>query len=376
MHKPKILVTSAGGHTGTPAVYQLLDKGYPVRAFMRRDDIRAQKFREAGAEVIIGNQLDIRDLRKALQGVHRAFHVPPFGPNLLHSTMLFAVAAEEAKLEVATHLGAWNPHPIHPAVHQREQWIASSIYRWMPSVDFVHLNPGIFAFTYFLGLPLVAQLGVLALPYGYGLNAPPSNEDIARVAVATLLRPESHIGKSYRPTGPRLISGEDAAISMARALNRNVKYLAVSNEMFIKAALAQGFSNFEVSHFRYFAEETRKGAYAIGAPTEHVLEVTGRPPEDFDTIARRYAQLPEAKRTVANKLRAITLFMKMLATRIPDFDLWEQRRDHPLITNGLLAQDNQDWLATAKRQEPNVFHSRLFKFHRPQDTVSLVVGND
>ena len=190
MTKPKILVTSAGGHTGTPAVYQLLEQGYPVRAFLHRDDTRADRFREAGADVFIGNQLDMRDVREALQGVQRAFHIPPFGPNMLHSSMLFALAAEEAKLEVVAHLGAWNPHSSHPALHQREQWIAGSLYRWMPSVDFVHLNPGLFAFTYFLGLRFVAQLGILALPYGEGLNAPPSNEDIARVAVHSLMNPK------------------------------------------------------------------------------------------------------------------------------------------------------------------------------------------
>ncbi len=58
MKKPRILVTSAGGHTGTPAVYQLLEKDYPVRACFHHDDIRADRFREAGAKVFIGNQLD------------------------------------------------------------------------------------------------------------------------------------------------------------------------------------------------------------------------------------------------------------------------------------------------------------------------------
>ena len=72
-------------------------------------------------------------------------------------------------------------------------------------------------------------------------------------------------------------------------LARKVKYWAVPTEMFLKAALAQGFPKFQISHFRYYAEEVQKGAYAVGAPTDHVLEVTGQQPEDFDTIARRYA---------------------------------------------------------------------------------------
>ena len=39
MTKPKILVTAAAGHTGSTAVYQLLEMGFPVRAFVRRRDV-------------------------------------------------------------------------------------------------------------------------------------------------------------------------------------------------------------------------------------------------------------------------------------------------------------------------------------------------
>ena len=38
--KPRILVTSAAGRTGAAAVHELLAKGFPVRAFVRREDAR------------------------------------------------------------------------------------------------------------------------------------------------------------------------------------------------------------------------------------------------------------------------------------------------------------------------------------------------
>jgi len=41
MTKPKILVTSATGKTGSAAVRQLLEKEYPVRAFVHRKDHRS-----------------------------------------------------------------------------------------------------------------------------------------------------------------------------------------------------------------------------------------------------------------------------------------------------------------------------------------------
>jgi hypothetical protein len=35
------------------------------------------------------------------------------------------------------------------------------------------------------------------------------------------------------------------------------------------------------------ADEYRRGAFAVHAPTNAVRELTGREPEDFETIARR-----------------------------------------------------------------------------------------
>mgnify|MGYP004407561369 CR=1 FL=1 len=67
----------------------------------------------------------------------------------------------------------------------------------LDAVDVVHINPGIFDYIYLLGLPAVRHFGVLMGPFGAGLNAPPSNEDIARVAVGVLAEPVNHIGKSY-----------------------------------------------------------------------------------------------------------------------------------------------------------------------------------
>ena len=56
MTKPKIFLTSAAGNTGIPTTLQLLDKGYPVRAFVRRDDHRTKRLKDAGAEIFVADQ--------------------------------------------------------------------------------------------------------------------------------------------------------------------------------------------------------------------------------------------------------------------------------------------------------------------------------
>ena len=83
MPKPRILVTSATGRTGSTGTLQLLEKRFPVRAFVRRRDARSEALKNAGAEIFVGDLFDFRDLRGALTDVQRAYYCPPYAPNLL-----------------------------------------------------------------------------------------------------------------------------------------------------------------------------------------------------------------------------------------------------------------------------------------------------
>lgn len=357
MTNPKILVTGAAGRTGSAAVLQLLGKGYPVRAFVRARDRRTVPLEKAGAELVVGNLLDFRDVSSAMVGVQRAYHCPPYAPNLLEGTMVFALAAEHAKLEVVALLGGWNDHASHPSIVSRGHWLAKQIYRWMPSVDIVHVNPGLFAFMYLLGLPAAAHFGVLLAPFGDGLNAPPCNEDIARVAVGALTDPAPHIGKSYRPTGPALVSPTDVAGILGRVLNRKVTYRDGSFTMFAKAAKTLGVSDFEVSQIRYYVQELRSGAFATGAPTHHVELVAGQQPESFERTVRRYVANPSLihpKLAVAGKRAALGFLARMLMSRVEDFREWERRRDHPMLEAPMLAHESETWRGTAERQQANL----------------------
>lgn len=357
MIKPKVLVTSAAGHTGMNVVLYLLEQGFPVRAFVRRIDFRSKLLEKAGAEIFVGNLFDFEHLRNAMIGVQRAYHCPPFANNLLHHSMLFAIAAEEAKLEVVVLLSAWNPHASHPSIVSREHWITNQAYQWMPSVDVVYVNPGLFAFTYMLALPVIKNFGMFVAPFGDGKNAPPSNEDIAKVVSAILIDPSNHIGKNYRPTGPEMINANDIADTYGKVLNRRVKYQNISFNMFAKAAIAQGFSLMDISQFRYFSEELKAGVFEMGGLTDHVELVTGKKPEKFEETARRYINTPSLIHpllTVGNKFETMIFMMKMLLTSVPNFDKWEVNHGHPILKNATLSQDSNEWLLTAKKQELNL----------------------
>jgi len=172
--------------------------------------------------------------------------------------------------------------------------------------------------------------------------------------VGALADPAAHIGKCYRPTGPDLLSARDIASILARVLRRKVKYQNVPIKMFVKAAIAQGFPLFEISQVRHYLEELRQGTFAIGAPTDHVLRVSGRPPEDFESMARRYVKEPQLIHpvlSIGTRLEAFMFMFRMLRTRAPDLGAWESARGHPPLARALLSHESDEWRTTAEVQQ-------------------------
>jgi NAD(P)H dehydrogenase (quinone) len=347
MPKPRILVTGATGKTGSPTTLGLLERGYPVRALVRQFDERAERLRQAGAEITVGSLEDFRDLTRAMKNMDRAYFCPPLEPGRLRRATLFAAAVREAKLEAVVQLSQWIADAIHPAAHAREKWLTNQMLSWLPDVATITVQPGWFADNYFAVLGQAAQFGVFGLPLGKGHNAPPSNEDIARVIIACLADPGPHIGKAHRPTGPCLLAPTDIAEAMGKALGRKVRYQNVPIGMFLKAAASLGISEFVITQLYWFLQDYQQNAFGIGAPTETVEELTGSAPEDFETIARRYvAASPFAIRGLGGVMREAAGLAAALLARTPDVSKMETRLGVPRISNFALAADSPAWQRT------------------------------
>jgi uncharacterized protein YbjT (DUF2867 family) len=347
MHKPTILVTAAAGKTGAATAMQLLEKGYPVRAMVRRRDERSERLQRAGATVLVGSLEDLVDLQTAMAGAQRAYFCPPLEPGTLRRAALFAAAAEDAKLEVAVVLGQWLADPLHPAVHAGEKWLAGRLFGRIRGVDIVMVQPGWFADNYFAALEPAAQLGIFGMPLGGGLNAPPSNEDIARVVVGALTRPGPHVGKSYRPTGPRLLAPDEIAAILGKVLGRPVVYQDAPLGLFLKVAKVLGLSEFVIAQLHAFLRDYQRNAFGVGAPTDAVHAVGGSAPEGFESVARRYvAASPAVQRTLGRKLRALVNVVRALVTPAPDLDAIARRLGLPHIEHAMPAAESALWRST------------------------------
>ncbi|MGA7805940.1 NmrA family NAD(P)-binding protein, partial [Bradyrhizobium sp.] len=287
------------------------------------------------------------DLETAMKSVVRAYFCPPLEPGTLRRAALFAEAARDAKLEAVVQLSQWVADAVHPAVHSREKWLTSRMLSRLAEIGVITVQPGWFADNYFAVLGQAAQFGLLGLPLGQGLNAPPSNEDIARVIVACLADPAPHVGKAYRPTGPRLLTPAEIAEAIGKALGRRVSYQDVPLPMFLKAAASLGISEFVISQLFWFLQDYQGNAFGVGAPTDAVEQVAGIGPEDFGSIARRYVTAsPQAVRGIAGALRETSGLLAALMARKPDVGLIEARLGAPQIDGYLLARDSSSWMAT------------------------------
>jgi uncharacterized protein YbjT (DUF2867 family) len=325
---------------------------------VHREDGRGAGLRTLGAEIAVADMRDVERVADALKDVQRAYYCPPFDPYMIQGAVAFAVAAKEARLEHIVGMTQWLASPSHPALMTRQHWLVDRLFSMTPSVAHTIVRPGFFADAYFVTMGSAANFGIFPWIFGDSRNAPPSNEDIARVVASALMDPARHAGKIYRPTGPELLGAEDMAKAIGRALGRSLRVVPTPAWLFMKAARMTGYPIDIFSGIRYYIEDHKRGAFELGAPTSDVLDVTGRPAEDFETIARRYAALPQNQRTFGNWVRQFVQFVMAPLSPGFNFDRYDRELRRPFPKEPQFASDSKVWrrehviVSTAKPAVP------------------------
>lgn len=346
MIRPLVLVTGATGKTGGAVAERLLLSGWRVRAQAHRKDARTERLERLGADVVIASAHDPEQLSAALRGVSRAYYVPIFAPHAAQAAAAFASAARESSLEAVVQLSQWLSSPAHPSILTRETWLIDRIFAMLPNIAHIVVNPGMFADNFLRTIGMATQLGLFPVLTGDSRSAPVSTEDIAACVVTLLSDPDRYVGRSFRPTGPSLLSGRDMAQAVARAIGRPVRPVALPFWMFLKFARLDGVNPHEALNWRDYLRDHRAGAFELGeAVTDVVPELVGRPAENFETIARRYASLPLARRTPA-KVAHMVARMAVLPF-VPALDIDSHARSHgfPEIPGARLSAEDARWRA-------------------------------
>jgi len=180
MNNSKVLVAGATGLTGSHTVHLLLDRGRSVRVLAHREDKRSKRLQDLGAEVTIGDLLNLSDVRSALNGVQSAYFVYPLSPALVHATVIFAQAAKEAGVEIVANMSQWNSRPSAKSPATINHWLSERVFDWS-AVPVAHLRATFFC-EWLVWVARSIRQGVMTMPWDANSRfSPVAAEDLAHV---------------------------------------------------------------------------------------------------------------------------------------------------------------------------------------------------
>lgn len=298
MTRPIILVTGATGKTGAPVVEQLLEKEYPVRAFVHRIDDRSRRLSELGADVVVGDFHDLQSVRQAMKGVGRVYLCYPPFDGLLRATTHIAIAARAEGLEAVVNMSQISAREEAESPLAHEHWQAEQVLDWA-DVGVSHVRPTFFAEDLYLFTgDSIAREGKIYLPFGDGKHAPVSTEDIARVVVGILVDPQAYAGKHYVMTGPCDLSVDEMAEILGSELGKPVEYVNIPVEAW-KSMLVEkaAMPEYLATHLAAVAVDHQNGIFS--AETDAVAVIGGRPPESLQDFIRRHIEIFGGQRDLA-----------------------------------------------------------------------------
>jgi len=207
-----ILVTGAAGRVGgigRSVTELLLAQGKAVRAMVRNEDQRAQALRDLGAEVVVGDLLDLDSMHRAIAGCEAMYFGMSVSDTYLAATVNAAVVAKHHGVKAFINMSQMTLAQMSitettASPQQKLQWLAEQALNWS-GLPVMHVRPTVLLEGFFLIVTpdSVRKSDQIRLPFGEGKTSPVAVEDVARVIAALLADPRSHIGKIYHLTGPQ-----------------------------------------------------------------------------------------------------------------------------------------------------------------------------
>jgi uncharacterized protein YbjT (DUF2867 family) len=291
-----ILVTGAAGRvggTGRTVTELLLKQGRAVRAMVRTEDRRARALRDLGAEVVVGDLLDLGAMHRAIAGCEAMYFGMSVSDTYLAATVNAAAVAKHHGIKAFVNmsqmtLAQMSVTETTPSPQHKLQWLAEQALNWS-GLPVVHVRPTVLLDGFFLIFTAdsVRESDQIRLPFGDGRTSPVAVEDVARVIAAVLADPQPHIGKVYHLTG---LQSEDMyffAQEYSKALGRTITYADIPVEAWRDGLLARGLPVHLVNHLATMADLHRAGRY--DRMTEDVLQLTGRRPVSVQEFVRGHA---------------------------------------------------------------------------------------
>jgi len=319
--KAKILVFLATGKTGYASTVQLLQEGFPVRIYVHSENEKALALKSLGAEMVVGDFDNREQLQKAIEGVQNVYYCYPYKSGMAKDVALFIEVAKEANIKAVIFMGqriaefADTGSAMTSDVRKSYELFKNS------GLQVVYFAPGYFADNAFVITEYVLQLGLMPNPFGKGKNPWISVDDMGRCIAALLKNPEPYCGQKLFPTGNKSISPAEMVNIFSKVRGKKVLKLDIPDWLFFKAGIMGGmdfgFDKFAIVQATFYNKQMQMDRFNI-EPTNVVKQLTGREPEDFETITRQYFENSKFKnRSFLSWWRTFVKFNRMPLVKVP-----------------------------------------------------------
>jgi uncharacterized protein YbjT (DUF2867 family) len=260
---------------------------------VRTEDQRAQALREKGAEVVVGDLLDLDSMHKAIAGCETVYFGMSVSDTYLAATVNVAAVARHHGVKAFINMSQMTLAQMSitettPSPQHKLHWLAEQALNWS-GLPVVHVRPTVLLEGFFLIVTpeSVRESNQIRLPFGEGKTSPVAVEDVARVIAMLLANPQPHIGRIYHLTGPRSENMYFFAEEYSKALGRTITYQDIPVGPWQDALLKRGLPAHLVNHLATMGDLHRAGRY--DRMSEDVRTLTGQDPLSVYEFVRKNA---------------------------------------------------------------------------------------
>ena len=290
-----LVIGATGRHGGTGArvVQRLQAAGRDVRALVHSDDERAQRLRESGVHVMVGDLHDRRTLPSALQGVASVYVAYPVAAGIVSALLNLASVTRE--LDIAPHvviMGAAAADHCSPSGIARAHALSEEMLDEL-GVPFTSIRGSAFFYENVLLLhgDTIRSSGEFANSFGDARPAWISGTDAADLCATALLDRQTYATVPYLyPPGHERLSQKEIAAIISEETGRDVRYRYVSPEEWGRDLRTRTGNHAMVTHITSMAAMCENNTTILRKDVDPAALTTasGRPALSFSDFIRRH----------------------------------------------------------------------------------------
>ncbi|GAA1214620.1 NmrA family NAD(P)-binding protein [Pseudonocardia alaniniphila] len=293
--KPRILVTGATGRvggTGRHVTAELLSRGIPVRAMVRRLDERSEELLGMGVEIAIGDLADYPSILAALEGIEAAYFSYPVRAGITEAAGLFAAAGHEQGLQRIVDLSLDAAFPASRSPQGRAQWVTERIFEWA-GYGGTHLRVAAFFMENLLSLhgSQIRELGQIRNSFGDFEPSWIAASDVGAMAATLLADPGVVTDRTTVVGAAERASHAAIAGIISKATGRPVHYQPIPPEEWrelIASTTAGQADPTAAAHLS--AQSITLRRHNTHLVTDDIQRLTGRPAVTLDDFVERNRQ--------------------------------------------------------------------------------------